>query len=86
MAVPYPIGSSGATDPISNAYEVAPSDDDDLPFVPRVLILDVSGTVTMDLLGGSKEVSIPLVAGFNPIRPTKVYATGTDSVTIIAGY
>jgi hypothetical protein len=86
MSVPYPIGSSGATDPITNAYVVTPSDTEDLPYCPRVLILSAAGTVKMDLLGGSSGVSIPLQAGFNPIRPTRVYASGTAAVTIAAGY
>ena len=86
MSIPYPIGSPGVTDPITNAYAVTPSDTEDLPFCPRVLILDIAGTVKMDLLGGSSGVSIPLQPGFNPIRPTRVYATGTAAVTIVAGY
>lgn len=86
MSVPYPIGSPGVTDPITNAYAVTPSDTEDLPFCPRVLILDAAGTVKMNLLGGNTEVSVPLVAGFNPIRPTRVFSTGTSAVTIVAGY
>ena len=86
MSIPYPLGSPGVTDPITNAYAVTPSDTEDLPFCPRVLILNAAGTVKMDLLGGSSGVSIPLQAGFNPIRPTRVYATGTAAVTIAAGY
>ena len=86
MNIPYTIGSPGATDPITNAYTVTPSDSADLPYCPRVLILSEAGTVKMNLLGGSTEVSVPLVAGFNPIRPTRVFATGSDAVTIVAGY
>lgn len=86
MSVPYPIGSSGATDPITNAYVVTPSDTEDLPFCPRVLILSAAGTVTMNMLGGSNQVAVPLQAGFNPIRPTRIFSTGTAAVTIAAGY
>lgn len=86
MSVPYPIGSSGTTDPITNAYVVTPSDTQDLPLCPRVLILSAPATVKMNLLGGSAGVSILLQAGFSPIRPTRVFSTGTDSVTIVAGY
>ena len=86
MSIPYPIGSPGVTDPITNAYAVTPSDTEDLPFCPRVLILDAAGTVNMNLLGGSAAISVPLVAGFNPIRPPRIFSTGTDAVTIVAGY
>lgn len=44
MSIPYPIGSPGVTDPITNAYTVTPSDSDDLPYCPRVLILSEAGT------------------------------------------
>ena len=86
MSVPYPIGSPGVTDPITNAYTVTPSDTEGLPFCPRVLILGAAGIVKMDLLGGSTEVSVPLVASANPTRPTRIYASGTAAVIIRAGY
>jgi hypothetical protein len=85
-SVPYPTGSSGATEAITNGFVVTPSNTVDLAIVPRVLILSAAGTVKMDLVGGASGVSIPLQAGFNPIRPTRIYATGTDAVTIFAGY
>lgn len=86
MSVPYPIGSPGVTDPITNAYAVTPSDTVDLAYCPRCLILSEAGNVKMNLLGGSAEIIIPLQAGFNPIRPTRIFAAGTDAVTIVAGY
>lgn len=87
MRTPYPMGGANASDPITQAFVITPDDDTDLDVCPRCLILDESGTVTMDLLGGSTNVPVPLQAGFNPIRPTRVYASGTDStLTIVGGY
>ena len=86
MSVPYPIGTPGVEAPITNAYIVTPSDTADLAFCPRCLILSEAGTVTMNMLGGNTSIAIPLQAGFNPIRPTRIYASGTDAVTIVAGY
>lgn len=86
MNVPYPSGTSGALDSVTNGAVVVPDDDTDLAIVPRVLILNEAGTVKMDLVGGAEGVSVPLQAGFNPIRPTRIYATGTDAVTIFAGW
>lgn len=86
MSVPYPLGTTGSETPVVQAYVVTPSDTEELPVCPRCLILSAAITVKMDLLGGSKAVPVPLQAGFNPIRPTKVYATGTGSATIVAGY
>lgn len=84
--VPYPAGTSGSMDSITNGFVVTPSNTVDLTTVPRVLILNEAGTVTMDLVGGATNVAVPLQAGFNPIRPTRVYVTGTDAVTIFAGW
>ena len=84
--MPYPAGSSGSSDSVTNGFVVTPSDDTDLATVPRVLILNEAGTVTMDLVGGATNVAVPLQAGFNPIRPSRIYATGTDAVTIFAGW
>jgi hypothetical protein len=84
--IPYPSGSTGALDSVTNGAVVVPDDAADLAIVPRVLILDEAGTVTMDLVGGARNVAVPLQAGFNPIRPSRIYATGTDAVTIFAGW
>ena len=86
MSVPYPIGTPGVEAPITNAYVVTPSNTADLTYCPRCLILSEAGNVKMNLLGGSTEIIIPLQAGFNPIRPTRIYASGTDAITIVAGY
>jgi hypothetical protein len=71
---------------VTNGFVVTPSNTEDLAMVPRVLILDQAGTVTMDLVGGASNVAVPLQAGFNPIRPSRIYAAGTDAVTIFAGW
>lgn len=87
MIVPSPIGASGGDQPITRAYEVTPSDTEELPACPYCLIIEEAGKVKMDLLGGSRAVTVPLQAGFNPIRPTKIYASGTDDVGLmVAGY
>ena len=87
MRVPSPVGGPNATDPITQVFPITPDDDTELTICPRCLILDAAGLVTMDLLGGSENVQVPLQAGFNPIRPTRVYASGTDSsLTIVGGF
>jgi hypothetical protein len=87
MRVPSPVGGPNATDPITQVFAITPDDGTDLAICPRCLIIDAPGTVTMDLLGGSENVAVPLQAGFNPIRPTRVYASGTDSsLTIVGGF
>lgn len=87
MRIPYPVGAPGADTPLTHLFEITPDDEADLEVCPRCLILDVAGTVTVDMLGSGNMVAVPLQAGFNPIRPSRVYATGTDSsLTIVGGY
>ena len=86
MSVPYPTGSSGAEAPLTVLYTVTPNDNEDLPFVPRALILSEAATVRMDMLGGGATIDVPLQPGINPIRPRRIHASGTGSVTIVAGY
>lgn len=67
-----------------NAEIAAPSDDDELEIIPRAIMLSAPGTVKFDMMGGQLGISLPLPGGVMlPIRPTKIYSTGTDSVTII---
>lgn len=86
MTMPFPPGSSGASDALTVLYIVSPSDTDDLPVVPRALILSDPGAVKMDMVGGGAAITVTLPAGYNPIRPKKIYATGTGTMTIVAGY
>lgn len=87
MNIPIPTSGPESVSPIVQAFVITPSDTADLEFSPRCLILSADGVVKMDLLGGTTAISIPLQAGFNPIRPTRVYATGTTlGITIIGGY
>jgi hypothetical protein len=87
MNIPYPAGSPGAESPITQAITITPNNSNDLAQVPRCLILSAAGTVKMDLMGGTQGISVPLQAGFNPIRPTRVYATGTTAgLTIVGGW
>jgi hypothetical protein len=85
--VPRPAGTSGSTDPLVNAFVITPSDDDELALVPATITVSAFAVVKMDLVGGTTGISIPCAAGIPlPWRPTKIYATGTDNVTIIGGY
>jgi len=70
-------------------YVVSPSDTVDLPVVPRAILCSQSGTVVADgapdNLVNTSEVSIPVVGGaMYPIRPRRIYLSGTSAGTIIA--
>lgn len=70
--------------PADSAEVVTPNDTADLPNTSRALLLSASGWVTVDMIGIGTNIPLPLAAGYNPIRVSRVYATGTDAVTIFA--
>lgn len=69
--------------PAQNAAIASPSDSADLATIPRGMLLNSGGNVKVDMMGGQTGVTLALPGGVViPIRPTKIYATGTDAVTI----
>ncbi|WP_434286292.1 spike base protein, RCAP_Rcc01079 family [Celeribacter sp. SCSIO 80788] len=70
--------------PADNAEAVTPNDSADLSNASRALLLDAAGTVTVDMVGSGSNIALPLQEGYNPVRVTRVYATGTDAVTIVS--
>ncbi len=65
---------------------VTPSNTADLPNGPcQGLLISAAGVVKIDTPGGS-TVSPALQAGISSIGAKRVYATGTDAVTIWALY
>ena len=70
----------------SNVSAITPSDTANLLGTISAFTVGVTGTVTVDSAGGSKNVTLTCVAGWvYPLRVTKVYATGTTA-TGINGY
>lgn len=84
MADAFETHESGLTSPARNAETVTPDDDNDLPNTARALLLSAAGTVTVDMVGTGTDIALPLRAGFNPVSVSRVYSTGTDSLTIVA--
>lgn len=62
---------------------ITPSDDEDLAIVPRAIALPAAGALRITALDGT-VVTIPdgcLAPGvLHPIRPVKIWATGTTVV------
>lgn len=75
--------------PLDHLAIVTPSDSVDLSHVSRALYLSAVGAVKLTTVGG-ETVTIAsgvLAAGvLHPIRATRIFATGTDAITIIAGW
>lgn len=70
--------------PITKPYTVTPSDTVDLLTGTRAIYVGVAGDVSLLLLDGA-TVTLTLVAGWHPIAPRRVRATGTTATGIIAG-
>ena len=68
-----------------NSAEVADYSSDDYTFteVPRALNCSADGVLKVDMQGTGTDVAIYVVAGLNPYRATKIYNTGSASMTVV---
>lgn len=81
---PYAPSIPGLESPASNALTVVPSDTQDLPVKPRALIIgDTAGTLSVQMDNGTLTIYAHEGA-ILPIRPTRIFATGTTARTITA--
>ena len=69
--------------PADSAAIITPADGADLANATRAILLSAAGTITVDMAGSGTNIALPLQAGINPIRATRIYSTGTDAVTIV---
>ena len=73
--------------PIENIEPVTPNDVEDLEHFTRALNCSAAGTVRVDMIGVGTNVEATVVPGWNPMRVSRVYATGTDAgLSIRAGW
>lgn len=74
---------SGQNTSASSFAAVSPNDTADLPTRPRFLIIGTAGNISVAGTNGV-QTTIPVPAGVIPISPTRVYATGTTALNIVA--
>jgi hypothetical protein len=65
-----------------NARAVTPSDTAGLGLTSNAISIGVAGTITVDMAGGAKDVTLTLPAGLFEIAVTKIYATDTTATGI----
>jgi hypothetical protein len=77
--------------PAKYGWVPALSDTVDLPKETRALLIpsDEDGLIVKCLMydpdtGNLAAVSLPVVAGYNPIATTRIYSTGTTATGVIA--
>lgn len=69
--------SIGMTTSAQHIFAITPSDGSDLAFVTRGINASADCTVKITTDGGETITAFQLHKGYNPIRVTKVFSTGT---------
>lgn len=67
----------GGSSPATHIAAVTPDDDNDLEFATRALLASADCTIKADTVGGETVEGIPVQKGYNPLRVTRIYSTGT---------
>ena len=66
---------------------VTPADGADLPNgTCRALLVGTAGNAKITDASGNASTSVPLQAGYNPIKVARVWSTGTTATGIFALY
>lgn len=75
----------GLDSTLAHLAVITPSDSADVAYVTRAVYLNIGGDLKVTTLGG-ETVTMPLGAGWHPIRLTRIWATGTTATGIVAGW
>ncbi|KVZ03392.1 spike base protein, RCAP_Rcc01079 family [Burkholderia stagnalis] len=71
----HPSGRT-SVDSVSDLWAVTPSDDEDMAYVSRALLVTVEGDFRL-LMASGADVTVPLTEGWHPMRVSRVFLTGT---------
>jgi len=87
---PLPVGGTtllaalALVAPSTNAFSITPHDTNALSIIPRAIVAQVAGNVTLRTSGSSADVVVSAVAGVPlPLRVQYVRATGTTATGIV---
>lgn len=72
------------SDPVPHAAAVTPSDTVNLPEITTALYIGVAGNVQVTMMDGAVVLFSNFAAGWQPIRVSRVWNTGTTATNIIA--
>jgi hypothetical protein len=75
----------GVGGPANEWFSIEPDDNTDLKVKPRALLIGTAGSLRVKSSRGTIE-TLPVPVGYNPIRPVRVYATGTSASGIFGLY
>ena len=83
----HAVDRSRIREPIENAYTATLSDDLDLPWTSRAIMVATAGNVKITTATGDTVTLPALTAGvWHWIRARRIWSTGTAPTTIIVGY
>lgn len=85
MLDPFRNLDDSAAAPARRAFPVTPHDANELPLLPKALLIGAGGTVALRAIDSVADVTITAVAGqIVPVRAQFVRATGTTAGAIVA--
>lgn len=80
---PFDEFQTGLTSPITNGFDIAPDDSSDLVTLPRAVMVTGGGDISAVLKDGGTVTLPGLSPGvLYPIRPRRIFATGTSATGI----
>lgn len=82
------VGADGVTSSARDALAVTPSDSTDLVDIPKAVYVGAAGNLVCTLVDDTTSVTfVGVQAGsILPIRPKRVFATGTTATSLLALY
>lgn len=77
---------SGLIDPASGAFEVTPSDTENLEINTTAVFVGTGGDLKVDMANGDTVTFVVAASTLLPIQVRKIYSTGTDADDIVGIY
>jgi hypothetical protein len=69
--------------PAENAFSVTPHDTNDLQEVTKAVLIGVAGNLAVIMKQGDAAITLPVPAGYNPLRVSRVLVTNTTATGIV---
>lgn len=82
MKRPFKSWQRAPSSPLTDAFEVSPSDSTDLTAATRAVYVGVPGDLRVTMLSGDVVTFTALPAGWHPIRVVRIWQTGTTAAGI----
>lgn len=79
-------GAIDTRDPLRNLRAINYTSDLALDFVTTCLKVETAGTITVDMVDEGTAVTLALGIGYHPLRITKVYSSGSATLTGFYGW